>query len=64
MKCPFRKSKVTTARNDTGKGYPQDWITTEFFEKCIGEECAAYYVIRTCYPELEESDGCALCPRG
>lgn len=63
MKCPFRKSKIATARNDTGKGYPQNWISEEYFEDCIGEECAAYYVIRRCYPEAEEFDGCTLCPK-
>lgn len=63
MKCPFLKSKVTSARSDTGKGYPKNWISEEYFEDCIGEECAAHYVIRTHFPELKEVNGCALCPK-
>lgn len=63
MKCPFRKSKIVSAQSDTGRGYPSDWISTEIFEDCIGEECAAHYVVRICYPELKKIDGCVLCPK-
>lgn len=63
MKCPFRKNKVTTARSDTGRGYPSNWVSTETFGDCIGKECAAYYVVRICYPEPTKVDGCALCPK-
>jgi len=63
MKCPFRKSKIVSAQSDTGRGYPSDWISTEIFEDCIGEECAAHYVVRICYPELKKVDGCVLCPK-
>ena len=63
MKCPFRKSKIMTAQSDTGRGYPSNWVSTEKFGDCIGEECAAYYVVRICYPEPTKVDGCALCPK-
>lgn len=63
MKCPFRKHKIVSAQSDTGRGYPSNWVSTETFGDCIGEECAAYYVIRICYPEPTKVDGCALCPK-
>lgn len=42
MKCPFRKTTNYVAYQNTGGGYPSEWITNEGFEECIGEECAAF----------------------
>lgn len=51
MKCPFRKITTNTGTR-CGSGaigsdaYP--YRSTEEFAECIGEECAAFLLNRTC----------------
>lgn len=62
MRCPFLKFSFYTAGSNTGGGYPDIWKKSEEFEECIGEECQAYYVEETFYPESKKG-ACALCKK-
>ena len=42
MKCPLRKTTSYVAYQNTGEGYPSEWIATEEFEDCIEKDCAAF----------------------
>lgn len=58
--CPFRKRTIYSAGRNTGSGYPLEWITTEEFEECIGENCMAYYVAKHSF-QTDKVAVCTLC---
>lgn len=56
MKCPFRKKTAYV------RGQQLGYLAIEEFEECVGEECAAYYIYKTFYPETDKG-GCSLCKK-
>ena len=60
MKCPFRKITSYQAQEDSGRGYAYTAETYEFFDDCIGKECAAFVKVE----DLDlntKVDFCRLC---
>ena len=58
--CPFRKQIIYSSRQNSGAGYPLDWVTKKKKKKCIGDKCAAYQIVDNCYPDKKFAY-CELC---
>ena len=57
MKCPFKK--IIKNQKDM---FGVEWLATEEFDECIGEECAAYKeVFISYYPNKQLEEICMLC---
>ena len=52
MKCPLRKTTNYVAYQNTGEGYPSEWIATEEFEDCIEKDCALFYTNKEYYSNI------------
>ena len=59
-RCPFLKKTIYSSHQNSGGGYPIEWIVHEEFERCIGKRCAAYQFFKN-----EDTDTiityCELC---